>query len=50
MKATTQLLPLSGPASLATAGSGDVLAGILAGTLATMRDRKSTRLNSSHRT
>ena len=32
------LLPLSGPASLATAGSGDVLAGILAGTLATMRD------------
>ena len=28
----------SGPASLATAGSGDVLAGILAGTLATMRD------------
>lgn len=28
------LLPLSGPASLATAGSGDVLAGILAGTMA----------------
>ena len=27
------LLPLSGPASLATAGSGDVLAGILAGTI-----------------
>ena len=29
------LLPISGPSSLATAGSGDVLAGILAGTLAT---------------
>ena len=29
------LIPASGPASLATAGSGDVLAGILAGTLAT---------------
>ncbi len=29
------LIPQAGPASLATAGSGDVLAGILAGTLAT---------------
>lgn len=29
------LLPISGPASLATAGSGDVLAGILAATVAT---------------
>lgn len=29
------LLPLSGPASLATAGSGDVLAGIIAGCVAT---------------
>lgn len=28
------LIPLSGPASLATAGSGDVLSGILAGTIA----------------
>lgn len=28
------LLPLSGPASLATAGSGDVLGGIIAGTIA----------------
>lgn len=28
------LLPLAGPASLATAGSGDVLSGILAGTIA----------------
>lgn len=28
------LLPMSGPASLATAGSGDVLAGIIAGTVA----------------
>lgn len=31
------LLPQAGPASLATAGSGDVLAGILAGTLALAR-------------
>lgn len=29
------LMPMSGPASLATAGSGDVLAGILSGTVAT---------------
>ncbi len=29
------LIPMAGPASLATAGSGDVLAGILAGTMAT---------------
>lgn len=29
------LIPISGPASLATAGSGDVLAGIMAGTVAT---------------
>ena len=28
------LLPMAGPASLATAGSGDVLAGIIAGTVA----------------
>ncbi|MBM6908291.1 MULTISPECIES: NAD(P)H-hydrate dehydratase [Collinsella] len=33
------LLPLSGPASLATAGSGDVLAGIIAGATALNRDR-----------
>lgn len=32
------LLPMSGPASLATAGSGDVLAGILAATIATAQD------------
>ncbi len=32
------LLPLSGPASLATAGSGDVLAGILAGSSALNRE------------
>lgn len=32
------MLPMAGPASLATAGSGDVLAGILAGTVATMHD------------
>ena len=32
------LLPLSGPASLATAGSGDVLAGIIAGSIALNRD------------
>lgn len=32
------LLPLAGPASLATAGSGDVLAGIIAGSLALNRD------------
>lgn len=32
------LIPLSGPVSLATAGSGDVLAGIIAGTVATNRD------------
>lgn len=31
------LIPISGPASLATAGSGDVLAGIMAGTVATAR-------------
>lgn len=30
------LLPMHGPSSLATAGSGDVLAGILGGTIATM--------------
>lgn len=29
------LIPMAGPASLATAGSGDVLAGIMAGTVAT---------------
>lgn len=32
------LLPMHGPSSLATAGSGDVLAGILGGTIATMGD------------
>ena len=32
------LLPLSGPASLATAGSGDVLAGIIAGSAALNHD------------
>lgn len=32
------LLPLSGPTALATAGSGDVLAGILAGTVALTHD------------
>lgn len=32
------LLPMSGPSSLATAGSGDVLAGIIAGTVAQARD------------
>ena len=30
------LIPASGPASLATAGSGDVLAGIISGTIATL--------------
>lgn len=30
------LLPMHGPSALATAGSGDVLAGILAGTVSTM--------------
>ena len=30
------LLPMAGPSALATAGSGDVLAGIMAGTVATM--------------
>lgn len=38
------LLPMSGPASLATAGSGDVLAGILAGTLATGLDAESIEM------
>lgn len=33
------LLPMSGPASLATAGSGDVLAGIIAATIATTREQ-----------
>ena len=33
------LLPMSGPASLATAGSGDVLAGILAGSMALWADQ-----------
>ena len=42
------VLPVGGPAALATAGSGDVLAGILAGTLASTHDVESWELLASH--